>query len=91
MSVSADSRPHFTTIAEFISSMSGQIGKTMFAVDGCKIRCEPRQGGGGPTASVGLTKAGLRKKAEKIEQSVKMLLDRHRSVDATAGEEQHYR
>ena len=52
--MSADSRPHFTTIADFISSMSeqiesvftdvltvcyaeGLIGKTMVAVDGCKI------------------------------------------------------
>jgi len=54
IALSADSHPHFTTIADFISSMSeqiesvfadvltvcyteGLIGKTMFAVDGCKI------------------------------------------------------
>ena len=96
MALSADSRPHFTTMAEFISSMSdqvesiftdvltvcyteGMIGKTMFAVDGCKIssNCAKEWSG---------TKAELRKKAEKIEQSVKMLLDRHKSVDATSGE-----
>jgi transposase len=96
MALSADSRPHFTTIAEFISSMSeqiesvftdvlsvcyteGLIGKKMFAVDGCKIssNCAKEWSG---------TKAELRKKAEKIEQSVKVLLDRHKNQDATATE-----
>jgi len=96
MALSADSRPHFTTIAEFISSMSDQIesvftdvltvcytegliGKTMFAVDGCKIssNCAKEWSG---------TKAELQKKAEKIEKSVKMLLDRHKTLDANAGE-----
>lgn len=91
MALSADSRPHFTTIAEFISSMSGQIqrvftdvlsvcytegliGKKMFAVDGCKIssNCSKEWSG---------SKAELRKKAEKIEESVRMLLEKHQAQD----------
>ena len=94
MALSADSRPHFTTIAEFINSMSEQIesvftdvltvcyteeliGKKMFAVDGCKIssNCAKEWSG---------TKAELRKKAERIEESVKMLLARHKDDDAVA-------
>lgn len=94
MALSADSRPHFTTIAEFISSMSqqiesvftdvltvcyteGLIGRKMFAVDGCKIssNCAKEWSG---------TKAELRKKAEKIEESVKRLLARHKDDDAVA-------
>jgi transposase len=96
MALSADSRPHFTTIAEFISSMSDQIesvftdvltvcytegliGKRMFAIDGCKISANCAKEWSG-------TKAELRKKAEKIEESVKMLVDRHKSQDASRAE-----
>ena len=54
MALAADTRPHFTTIADFIARMGteiagvfrdvltvcyteGLIGRTMFAIDGCKI------------------------------------------------------
>jgi len=89
--LAADTRPHFTTIADFISSMSdkitcvfrdilavcyteGLIGKKMFAVDGCKIssNCAKEWSG---------TKQELRKKADKIEQSVRLLVRRHREED----------
>ena len=91
MALAADTRPHFTTIADFISSMGdkivsvfrdilavcyteGLIGKHMFAVDGCKIssNCAKEWSG---------TKEELRRKAEKIEQSVKLLIRRHRQED----------
>jgi transposase len=91
MALAADTRPHFTTIADFISSMAdkitsvfrdilavcyaeGLIGKHMFAVDGCKIssNCAKEWSG---------TKEELRKKADKIEQSVRLLVRRHREVD----------
>ena len=84
IALSADTRPHFTTIAEFITEMSGEIssvftdvlsvcytegliGKKMFAVDGCKIssNCSKEWRG---------TKAELRKKAVKIEKSVRQLV-----------------
>lgn len=92
IALSSDSRPHFTTIADFVSRMSdeiesvftdvlavcyseGLIGKTMFAIDGCKIssNCSKEWSG---------SKAELRKKAEKLERSVAMLLDTHRQRDA---------
>ena len=76
IALSADSKPHFTTIADFVSTMSdeiesvftdvlavcyseGLIGKTMFAIDGCKIsaNCSKEWSG---------NKAELRKKAEKL-------------------------
>ncbi len=91
MALSADTRPHFTTMAEFISSMAneitsvfrdilsicyseGLIGKEMFAVDGCKIssNCSKEWSG---------TKKELLKKAERIEQSVRFLVNRHRNED----------
>ena len=92
IALSADSRPHFTTIANFVATVGpyivpifrdvlavcyaeGLIGKRMFAVDGCKIssNCSKEWSG---------SKAELRKKAEKIEKSVKVLLDRQRTSDA---------
>lgn len=96
MALSGDSRPHFTTIADFVSSMSDQIesvftdvltvcyiegliGRKMFAIDGCKIssNCSKEWSG---------SKAELRKKAEKLERSVAMLLDTHRKRDASESE-----
>jgi transposase len=96
MALAADTRPHFTTIADFISSMEqqilpvfgdiltvcyteGLIGKRMFAVDGCKIssNCSKEWSG---------TRKELLKKAEKIEQSVRFLLKRHREEDEQADE-----
>jgi hypothetical protein len=91
MALSADSRPHFTTIADFISSMKDQIapvfrdvitlchtegliGKTMFAVDGCKLssNCSKEWSG---------TRADLERKAQKIENSIRFLLDKHSNTD----------
>ena len=96
MALSADTRPHYTTIAEFISQMSeqiesvftdvlsvcyteGLIGKQMFAVDGCKISsaCSKEWSG---------TKAELRKKALKIEKSVRRLVSKHRQEDQSERE-----
>jgi len=91
MALSADTHPHYTTIAEFICRMDreilsvftdvlsvcyteGLIGKRMFAIDGCKIssNCSKEWSG---------TKAELRKKAKKIEESIEQLLRRHREAD----------
>ena len=96
MALSADTQPHFTTIADFISQMGeqiesvftdvlsvcyaeGLIGKQMFAVDGCKISsaCSKEWSG---------TKAELRKKAEKIEKSVRQLVSKHRQDDQSEKE-----
>ena len=91
MALGGDSRPHFTTIAHFITTMDdligavftdvlsicyteGLIGGKMFAVDGCKIssNCSKEWSG---------TKAQLRKKAAKIQESIRKLLRRHRAED----------
>ena len=96
MALAADTRPHFTTIAEFVSSLEaeiipifrdvltvcyteGLIGRTMFAVDGCKIssNCAKEWSG---------TKKELKKKAEKIEASIRLLLARHRATDSASPE-----
>jgi transposase len=96
MALSGDTQPHFTTIAEFVSSMGeeavrvftdvltvcyaeGLIGKKMFAVDGCKIssNCSKEWSG---------TRAELKKKAKRIEESVRGLVQRHRSEDDKAVE-----
>jgi len=52
----------------------GLIGRTMFAIDGCKIssNCAKEWSG---------TKEELRKKAVRIEESIAKLLDRHRTDD----------
>ena len=91
MALSADTSPHFTTIANFISAMDKEIaglftqilsvcyannviGKNMFAIDGCKIssNCSKEWSG---------TKKELLKKAEKIEKSIRYLLDKHQLAD----------
>ena len=55
--------------------IEGLIGKSMFAVDGCKIasNCAKEWSG---------TKTELKKKAEKIEASLRLLNERHRSCDS---------
>jgi transposase len=91
MALSADTRPHFTTIADFIASMKeqivpifrdvltlcyseGLIGKTMFAVDGCKLssNCSKEWSG---------TRAELEKKAHRIESSIRFLMKKHDDQD----------
>jgi transposase len=99
MALSADTRPHFTTIAAFVSSMQeqiisvfrdiltvcwteGLIGKQMFAVDGCKISSNCAKEWSGTTAQ-------LRKKAQKLEESVRALIGRHREEDARGEVPEH--
>lgn len=91
MALSADSQPHFTTIARFISSLKdeitplfrnvlmvcaqeGLIGRQMFAVDGCKLSANCAKEWSG-------THADLRKKKEKMEASIRVLLRKHRETD----------
>jgi hypothetical protein len=63
MALSADTRPHFTTIAEFISSMSEEITSVFRDI---------------------LTVCFA--EAEKIEQSVRLLVNRHRQQDEATAE-----
>lgn len=92
MALSADTRPHFTTIADFISSADQEIirlflevlltcdemnliGKEMFAVDGCKMPSNASKEWSG-------TIEELTKKKEKMEQTVRDIMKRHRETDA---------
>ncbi len=91
MALSADTRPHFTTIAEFISTSEeditklfrdillicdemGLIGKEMFAIDGCKLPSNASKEWSG-------TKTDFKKKKEKLEETIKKILRRHREHD----------
>jgi len=95
MALSADSGPHFTTIAEFISSMEreivplfrnvlmicaeeGLIGRQMFAIDGCKIssNCAKEWSG---------TRTDFERKKGKLEESIRVLLRKHREADESEG------
>jgi transposase len=97
MALSGDSAPHFTTIAAFISKLPGEItsvfrnvllvcdeqgliGKELFAIDGCKLPSNASRTWSG-------TKTELRRKAEKMEQAIKFLLDAHRRQDVGANED----
>lgn len=53
------------------------IGRNMFAIDGCKIssNCSKEWSG---------TKSELLKKAKKLEDSIRYLLNRHREADANS-------
>lgn len=91
MALSANSHPHFTTISNFISSLDeeisslfltillicseeGLIGKNMFAIDGCKLSSNASKEWSG-------TRADFIRKKEKIETSIKFLMDKHRVQD----------
>jgi len=96
MALSADTRPHFTTIAEFISAMSGEI-ESVFT-DVLSVCYTEGLIGKKMFAVDGCkissacskewsgTKAELRKKAEKIEEAVRKLLAKHREADQSSGE-----
>ena len=93
--LSADTVPHFSTIAYFISSMDkeisslfgdvllmcdemGLIGKTMFAIDGCKISSNASKEWSG-------TREDFEKKKAKFEKSIQFLLKKHRNKDKREG------
>jgi hypothetical protein len=92
MALSADTQPHWTTIADFISTRHeaiavlfrevllvcdpvGLLGKELFAIDGCKLSSNAAKEWSG-------THADLRKKQQKLEQVIRVMLRRHRDVDA---------
>jgi transposase len=91
MALSGDRRPHFTTIANFITKMDGQvrsifadvllycdqiglIGRNMFAIDGCKLPSNASKEWSG-------THKSLKRKKQKMQQAVKVILEKHRHSD----------
>lgn len=97
MALSADSAPHFTTIAEFISSMSEEV--TVMFRDVLLYCDELGLIGKDLFAIDGCklssnaarewsgTKADLKKKQTKMERAVRYLLKRHRELDGSEGDD----
>lgn len=93
MALSADTQPHWTTIAEFVSASGedivrlfqevllvcdsmGLLGKELFAIDGLKLAGNAAKEWSGRFAD-------LKKKQKKLEQAIRLMLKRHREMDAT--------
>jgi len=107
MALSADSHPHFTTIAEFISTMSDAIEPVFRDV---LLYCDELGLIGKEMFAIdgcklpsnaskewSGTKAELQKKQQKLERAVQRMLKVHRARDASSvtpdieAKEQHYR
>ena len=95
MAISADSHPHFTTIADFISSSHEEIAKLFQQV---LLICSQLGLIGGEMFAVdgckmpsnaskqwSGSKADLKRKADKIDRAVRFLLCKHRDEDRNAG------
>jgi transposase len=91
MAISADSRPHFTTIADFVSSCPEEVGKLFRQV---VLICDELGLIGRELFAIdgcklpsnaskewSGTKADLRKKRKKIDRVVRRILKRHREAD----------
>ena len=97
MALSADTRPHFTTIADFISSQDQETMKLFLEV--LLICDEMGLIGKEMFALDGCklpsnaskewsgTKAELSKKKEKMEKAIKQIISRHREMDKTEANE----
>jgi len=96
MALSADTQPHFTTIAGFISSMEGEITPLFLNVLG--ICAEERLIGERMFAIDGCkissncskewsgTRADFERKKEKLEKSIRLLLRKHKETDESEGQ-----
>jgi transposase len=95
MALSADSHPHFTTIAKFISSMEEEIAPLFRNV--LMVCSEEGLIGGGMFAIDGCkitsncskewsgTRADFERKKAKLEKSIRVLLRKHREMDESEG------
>jgi transposase len=96
MALSADTQPHFTTIAGFISSMEAEI--TPLFLNVLAICAEEDLIGGRMFAVDGCkissncskewsgTRADFQKKKEKLDKSIRQLLRKHRDTDESEGQ-----
>jgi transposase len=103
MALSADSRPHFTTIADFVSSTQDeiigifrhvlQICMELDLVDGGMFAIDGVKLPSNASKEWSGTKADLKKKKEKLEQALEYMIRRHRQGDTREhedGEEQKH-
>ena len=91
MALSADSRPHFTTIADFISSMDKEIVKIfrhvlqicfeLDLVEGSMFAIDGVKLPSNASKEWSGTKEDLLKKKEKLEAALKCMLKQHRDCD----------
>jgi transposase len=91
MALSADTHPHFTTIADFVSSMQEeivsifrhvlQICMEMDLIDGSMFAIDGVKLPSNASKEWSGTKADLKKKKEKLEQALRSMVDRHRQRD----------
>jgi len=99
MALSADTRPHFTTIAEFISSMDKEIIQTFRDI---LLICDDQGLIGKEMFAIdgcklpsnaskewSGTKADFEKKAVKVETAISRILKRHREVEPVLHCTQH--
>lgn len=95
MALSADSRPHFTTIAGFVSSMQEeiigifrhvlQICMELDLVDGSMFAIDGVKLPSNASKEWSGTKDDLRKKKEKLESALKFIIHQHRDSDKADG------
>jgi len=98
MALSADSQPHFTTIAEFISTMDEQIvplfRNVLMICDELKLiggdmfAIDGCKLPGSASKSWSGTKWELKQKKKKLEKAARAILNRHREDDARPDDEQ---
>jgi len=93
MALSGDTRPHFTTIADFISTMDKEIVKLFLEV---LLVCDDQGLIGKEMFAIGgcklpsnaskqwsRTRADFEKKATKMEKAIGRMLAKHREQDCT--------
>lgn len=98
MALSADTRPHFTTIADFISSMDKEITKLFRDI---LLICDDQGLIGREMFAIdgcklpsnaskewSGTKADFEKKAAKMERAISNILQKHREYDQTRGDKE---
>jgi Transposase and inactivated derivatives len=91
MALSADSQPHFTTIADFVSTMQEeivslfrhvlQICMELELIDGSMFAIDGVKLPSNASKEWSGTKADLQKKREKLEAALRYMVDQHRKRD----------
>jgi len=91
MALSADSRPHFTTIADFVSSLHEeivslfrhvlQICMELELIDGSMFAIDGVKLPSNASKEWSGTKADLHKKREKLEAALRYMVEQHRKRD----------
>ena len=97
MALSADTHPHFTTIADFISSMQDeitgifrhvlQICMELNLIDGSMFAIDGVKMPSNASKEWSGTKEDLKKKKEKLEQALKSMIRQHRQSDTREHED----